>query len=134
MSTQQTNESSRNARRGRDDGVTLLAIYHFVVAGIFLLATMVLALPTLVLGIVGLTDEAGALVGMVAVGIIGAVTMVLCLLYLSIGYGLWTVRQWGRVAAIALAFLSLLLFPLGTIIGGLTLWHLLKPEVAEPFQ
>jgi hypothetical protein len=37
------------------------------------------------------------------------------------------------MAAIALAILSLFGFPIGTVIGGLTLWYLLKPEVAEQF-
>lgn len=134
MGAQPTDERSGPVRRDRDDGVTLLAIYHFVVAGVFLLATMVLALPTVILGVVGLTQDASAFIGMAAVVVIGAVTMVLCLLYVSIGYGLWTERQWGRVAALALAFLSLILFPIGTILGGLTLWHLLKPEVADRFR
>ncbi|HXF60838.1 MAG TPA: hypothetical protein VNK95_04435, partial [Caldilineaceae bacterium] len=60
--------------------------------------------------------------------------MATCILYLAVGYGLWTRRQWGRIAALALAVVSLFVVPIGTIAGGLTLWYLLKPEVAEQFQ
>ena len=123
----------KNATR-RDDGTVLIAAYHFVVSGIFLLATIVLAIPTMILGIVAVTEAVGAAIGMIAVGLIGGVCMLLCLLYLSIGYGLWTMKSWGRIGAISLAVISLFGFPIGTIIGGLILWHLLKPDVAERFH
>ncbi|MCC6383474.1 MAG: hypothetical protein IT304_13285 [Dehalococcoidia bacterium] len=71
---------------------------------------------------------------MVAVGFVALVTMVLCFVYLAVVYGLWTLRQWARVAAIALAIISLFGIPIGTIAGGITLWHLLRPEVAAKFE
>jgi len=118
----------------RGDGLTLIAGYHFLVAGLFLVGTLILLLPTAVLGIVGMADDPDAFIGMVAVGGVALVTMALSLFYLAVGYGLWTLRQWARVAAIALAMISLFGIPIGTIAGAITLWHLLRPEVAAKFE
>ena len=118
----------------RGDGLTLIAGYHFLVAALFLVGTIILLLPTAILGVVGMVDDPDAFFGMVAVGFVALVTLVLCLLYLVVGYGLWTLRQWARVTAIALAIVSLFGVPIGTVAGAITLWHLLRPEVAVKFE
>ncbi len=118
----------------RGDGLTLIAGYHFLVAGLFLLGCLILLLPTAILGIVGIAEDAGALIGMAAVGFVAMTTLALSLLYLAVGYGLWTLRSWARVAAIALALISLFGIPIGTIAGAITLWHLLRSEVAAKFE
>lgn len=118
----------------RGDGLTLIAGYHFLVAALFLAGTLILLLPTAILGIVGMVDDPDAFFGMVAVGFVALVTLVLCLLYLAVGYGLWTLRSWARVTAIALALVSLFGVPIGTIAGAITLWHLLRAEVAAKFE
>lgn len=118
----------------RSDGITLVAAYHFVVAAIFLLGAVLMALPTLVLGIVTIAEEPTALIGFVAVGFVATVLLVLCLFNLAVGYGLWQVKAWGRTGAIVLAVMSLLAFPIGTVIGALILWYFLKPEVAARFE
>lgn len=117
-----------------DAGVQLIAGYHFVIAILFLLATVILAFPTVLLGVLGLTEDPGAFIGMFAVGLIAMVCMIFSILYLVIGYGLWTLRQWGRIAAITMAVLSLFFAPIGTITGGLTLWYLFKTDVAARFE
>jgi len=118
----------------RGDGLTLIASYHFLVAGLFLVGSLILLIPTAILGIVGLAEDADALFGMVAVGFVAVLALVLCLLYLAVGYGLWTLRAWARIAAIALALISLVGIPIGTIAGAITLWHLLRAEVAFKFE
>jgi len=118
----------------RGDGLTLIASYHFLVAGLFLVGSLILLIPTAILGIVGLAEDADALFGMVAVGFVAVLALVLCLLYLAVGYGLWTLRAWARIAAIALALISLVGIPIGTIAGTITLWHLLRAEVAFKFE
>ena len=120
-------------RKDRDDGITLLSLYHFVLAGAFLLGTVFVALPAGITAIVGIFEDPGALIATLILGIIAFVLMSFCILFLVVGYGLWTMRQWARVAAIALAMVSLFAVPLGTIIGGVTIWYLIKPEVAEQF-
>lgn len=118
----------------RGDGLTLIAGYHLLVAGIFLLGALILLLPTAILGIIGIADDPDAFFGMVAVGFVAITAMVLCFVYLAVGYGLLTLRQWARIAAIALAIISLFGIPIGTIAGAITLWHLLKTEVAAKFE
>ncbi len=120
-------------RKDRDDGITLLSLYHFVLAGAFLLGTVFVALPAGITAIVGIFEDPGALIATLILGIIAFVLMTFCILFLVVAYGLWTMRQWARVAAIALAMVSLFAVPLGTIIGGVTIWYLIKPEVAEQF-
>ncbi|MEZ4727579.1 MAG: hypothetical protein R3E79_10645 [Caldilineaceae bacterium] len=131
---QSVQQTTVPAWQQRGDGVTLLAGYHFVLAGLFLLGTLILMLPTAILGIVGMVEDPDAFLGMVAVGFVALVTMVSCLLYLAIGYGLWTLRQWARIAALALAIISLFGIPIGTITGAITLWYLLKPDIAAKFE
>lgn len=118
----------------RDDGVTFIAVYHFLGAFLFLLATVVLALPTMILAVVAVAEAPPAAIGMFFVGLGATVTMVFCIMNLAVGYGLWHLRQWARITAMALAALTLLIFPLGTAIGALILWHLAKPDVARQFE
>ena len=120
-------------RKGRDDGITLLALYHFVLAGAFLLGTVALAIPAVITAIVGIVEDPAVLIATAILSVIAFVLMTFCIVILIVAYGLWTMRQWARVATIALAMLSLFAVPLGTIIGGLTIWYLIKPEVADQF-
>ncbi len=118
----------------RPDGVTLIAIYYFLASLLFLLGTLFMALPTGILGIVGLTEDAGAFIGMFALGVIAMAMMALCLLHLIVGYGLWTMRPWARMAAMALAIVALLFAPVGTVVGAVIIWYLIKPDVTALFE
>lgn len=122
---------TQNAHR---NGIILLAIYHFFVSGLFLLATMILMLPTLILGVVGVAEDAAAFIPAFILVLIAVVLMALALVNLVVGYGLWTQRGWGRLAALVLAFLRLVNVPIGTTIGGLAIWYLLQEDVTEQFQ
>ncbi|MCB9159720.1 MAG: hypothetical protein H6644_07665 [Caldilineaceae bacterium] len=122
------------AKPPRADGVTLLAVYHFMLAGLLLLATMGLAIPTVITAIVGVVEDSDALIATGILGLLATVAMVACIVMLAVGFGLWTLRQWARVATIALSVLGLMFVPIGTLIGGVTLWYLLKPEVAAEFR
>ncbi|MEX1020734.1 MAG: hypothetical protein WDZ49_13805 [Litorilinea sp.] len=128
-----TEQNAPKAVQAQEQGIVLIAVYHFVIGAIFLLATMVLAMPTAILAVIGVTQAAPALLGMFAVGLVTAVVMIFCMVFLATGYGVWQGRQWARVAAITLAVLTLLIFPLGTLVGALILWHLLKPDIAHRF-
>jgi len=117
----------------RPDGVTLLAGYYFLWGGLLLLGACGLAIPTVITGIVGFFDDPEVFIATFILGIIGVIIMLLSLLHLAVGYGLWTQRQWARTAAIALSVVSLFGIPIGTIIGGVSLWYLLQDEVAATF-
>jgi hypothetical protein len=116
------------------DGVKLIAVYHFILAGLFLLGTVGVAIPALITGVIGVTNEPNALIATMILTIIGVLLMTFTLLFLTVGYGLWTRRQWARIAAIVLAILALFAFPIGTFIGALIVWYLIKPEVVAWFD
>ncbi len=125
---------TRAVRAEREDGVTLIALYHFLLAGLVLLGTIGLSIPTVITGIVGVVEDSDALIATFILGSLAMVTMVLSIILLVVGYGLWTQRQWARVAAIAIGMLSLFGFPIGTMIGGVTIWYLVKPEISAQFK
>ena len=118
----------------RSDGITLVAGYHFFVAAIFLIGTIIMMIPTAILGVVSVVDSPDAAIGMFIVGFIAVIALLLSLLYLAVGYGLWTLKQWARTAAMALGVVSLFGVPIGTVTGGLTLWYLMQPAVAARFE
>ncbi|HXF60011.1 MAG TPA: hypothetical protein VNK95_00260, partial [Caldilineaceae bacterium] len=58
----------RAATRRRDQGIPIIAAYHFLVAAFCLIGTIVLAFLILMLGVVGATEDTGAFIGMFAIG------------------------------------------------------------------
>jgi len=118
----------------RTDGLTAIAAYHFVIASMFVLGALFFTIPTVILGVVGVVEDAGAFIGMAAVALIATTLMALSLLYIIVGYGVWTLRGWARLGAMALGVVSLMFVPLGTLAGGLILWYMLKPDVAALFE
>ncbi len=117
----------------RPDGMTLLSIYHFLVAGLSLLGCCILALVPFIVAVAVSPWRSGY----VAVPIVAlAVLLGLILLFLygaahaAVGWGLWKLQPWARPGAIVLAILDLFAFPpLSTVIGALALWYLFQPEV-----
>ncbi len=119
----------------RPDGVTLIALFHFAATLFWLLiACMVTAVPFFVMSIaeaevkeiVPLVFLAAILGGglMVLVGAANAV----------VGWGLWEMKPWARMAAIVLAAIAgITIIPVGTVIGGLIVWYLFQPEAREAF-
>ncbi|HEV8657971.1 MAG TPA: hypothetical protein VGS96_05020 [Thermoanaerobaculia bacterium] len=49
------------------------------------------------------------------------------------GFGLLKRREWARILTIVLSFFHLLNFPIGTAIGGYSLWALFSPEAKSYF-
>ncbi len=114
----------------RDDGLTIISIWHYLAGGFFLLVTAVVTLMTLLMGAGALSQDTGLFIPMTLFGVMALVFMTLSLINLVVGYGLWTQRPWARTGAMALAMVGLVFFPLGTIAGGLVLWYLLRPETS----
>jgi hypothetical protein len=118
----------------RPDGVTIIAVYEFLSAipGLIgLCAILVFAVPGTLAGGDGIGDAA------VALFVLGIVLLLIgagALLSVITGWGLLGLKGWARWLAIVLAALSLPLFPIGTIIGVLIIWYLLKDEVRQAFE
>jgi type II secretory pathway pseudopilin PulG len=100
--------------------VSVLAILHFIAAGIYLLVVLGLSFV-------------GSLPKVTSMIIAGC-----CVLFMVIhaftSIGLWKLRPYGRILQIILAILALLSIPFGTIIGVLVLIYMYKPEVKTLFS
>jgi hypothetical protein len=70
-------------------------------------------------------------------GIIGTVALLffaaLALPSILAGYGLLKRQRWGQILGIVVGFLSLVNFPMGTLIGIYTLWVLLQEAATGYF-
>jgi len=63
----------------------------------------------------------------------GVLFLLLALPGLLAGYGLLKHREWGRLLALVVAFLNLINFPFGTLLGVYALWVLLQTGAGEYF-
>ena len=61
----------------------------------------------------------------------GLIILLISVPQLICGYGLLTKKSWSRIFGIILSCLSLLRFPIGTVIGIYGLWVLFKDETKE---
>jgi len=100
--------------------VTLLAVLHFIGSGFMLLLAALMA--------VAMTDE--PVMGLA----FGGFYLVFGGLSLACGIGLWKLRPWGRALQIGLSVVGLLGIPVGTLISGLILYYLFRPEVKILFS
>ena len=116
--------------------VNLIATYHFVVGGLFLLLAAAVVFLPVVAVLLEESDFLARLPGwflgtglLVAGGIIAA----LGALFLLLGWGLWRFRSWARMGAMVLAILSIPFVPIGTIAGGVILYVLLQDPIRAFF-
>jgi hypothetical protein len=114
----------------RPDGITILSVYHFVVAAVLVLCLLIL----LALVAIVLVDQGAAVV--VPIAVLALVSMPVFLIAAAnvvAGWALLRMLEWGRWLAIALGALALPVFPVGTLIGGAAIWYLLQPGVKDTF-
>ncbi len=146
----------------RPTGVVLIAIYHFLTAAVLLLIAAALVVGGGLLGTFlssHFETRFGTGLGLM-VGIIAAIFM-LCMAVLAAvaGYGIWAMREWGRLLNIVLASLALLfalpglmfsfahahVFFLGgflfggfglirVVISAIIIWYLVQPQIVALFQ
>jgi hypothetical protein len=65
---------------------------------------------------------------------IGVLLIAIAALGIFTGWGLLEGQAWARITAIALAFISLLHIPLGTVLGAYTLWVLLPGQSEAEYR
>ena len=123
----------------KPDLLVLVAIWQFINAFLLLIgiaAIAVFAFPDAI----GYYEFPGALNhhGIIDVGAIFglsiAIFFLVCFIGLSVagGIGLLLGKGWGRIISIVNAVLSLMNFPIGTVIGVLI--YLTRPDVREYFE
>jgi hypothetical protein len=123
----------------RSDGTTVIALYHFFDGFLNLLVMCgILSIPLIVAVSVPVSGEPDAGIPIAVTGIIGllggGLFLLLAVANFVVGWGLWQRREWARISAIGLAVLRLLNIPIGTIIGGLIIWYLLRSETRVEFE
>ena len=118
----------------RPDGITVIAVWHFVQAFFLLIgACTLLAVPAS-----GVFAEIGDPIGEFWAGF-GVTCGVIWLLITGValvlsGWGLLKMKQWGRWLAFVLAIFGLFAFPIGTVIGAVIIWYLLREDTREAFE
>ena len=124
--------------KGRPDGITLLSALFWILAIIAIIGSLfMLGAKDAIIDIIEEDSDTPNwvidLVDSIFVGI-GVISFIIGIIYVIVGWGLWTMKSWARLAAIVLAVISLISFPIGTILGIIILWYLFKPEIKEAFH
>jgi len=139
----------------RPTGVVLIAIYHFLSALFLLLFAIFLAVGGTVLGAMFAAGHDSPLGGLgMMVGMFGGIFFFFyAVIAFVAGYGIWTLREWGRILSIVLAVVSLLFSLPGLLMMGLHLhlffggyrlfriaisiliiWYLVQPQIKALFR
>ena len=117
----------------RPDGVTTIAVWYFIDAVFtFMLACVIVVVLAGIFSAIGdptgqFWTSFGMLCAVVFIGVSGIASVIA-------GWGLLKMKQWARWLAFILAIFTLFLFPIGTVIGALIIWYLLKDDVREAFE
>jgi hypothetical protein len=138
----------------RPAGVTLIAVYHYLAAAFIAVLACGLFVGGKIISMLGgangfVLPKAGYLIGVVG----GSAFLVFAVIHAVAGYGVWSLKEWGRRLAIVLAVVSLLLAIPGLmlsaltmhaffggyrilriIISGLILWYLVQSETKVLFR
>ncbi|OIO92030.1 MAG: hypothetical protein AUK03_10245 [Anaerolineae bacterium CG2_30_64_16] len=122
----------------RSDGLTLISLYHFICGFVSLMVMCGLITVPFIVGLstAAANDPDGAtataITGIVML-VIGAFFLVIAMANLLVGWGIWQRREWARLGGLALSIFRLINIPLGTVIGGLIIWYLLREDVMVEF-
>ena len=139
----------------RPTGVVLIAIYHFLTALFLAILAIALGVGGTVLGAMFAAGQNSPLGGLgMAVGVVGAIAFLIGAAIAAVaGYGIWALREWGRILSIVLAAISLLFSVPGLLLGHhhvffligslhliriaiavLIIWYLVQPQISALFQ
>ena len=136
----------------RPTGIVLIALYHFLAAAFLVFVAIALGVGGSVLGAMFAAGNSIPFSGMgFFVGIVGAsFSVIFAIIAALAGYGVWTLREWGRILCIVLAGIAILfslpglLLHFGFFLGGYRLiklainiviiWYLVLPQIKSLFQ
>jgi hypothetical protein len=114
------------------DLLIIIAVWEFLsglIAFIGIAAISAFAFPA-----VSESVDDGAAAALFGLSVAVLVLLVYFGLSIAAGTGLITRKEWGRIAGIIHAALSLVSFPFGTIIGALVIVYLTRRTVQDYFQ
>jgi hypothetical protein len=88
-------------------------------------------------GLVAMDGDPDAAIALPILGLTGFAVVVFAVLMslpaVIVGYGLYRLRPWARIAGIVLSIVSLIVFPFGTVLGVYGLWVLFSKEAERLF-
>jgi|GEM_PF-3036930 len=102
---------------GLEQSVRTAATMHRMVAGIYMLALLLLGVGAMSFGLSDMFEMADAMF----LGVLILIIAGFFVLHLSVARGLLRRKGWARQASIVLALLLLTAFPIGTIFGAIIL-------------
>jgi hypothetical protein len=106
--------------------VKVYAVLAWISAFIAAIAGLGIILGGSLLGIMGFAAgrETGMIGGFLgALGIVfGILLIVMAVFDVFVGIGLWGRKPWARIVTLVFSVLSLMNFPIGTLIGALGIW------------
>jgi hypothetical protein len=118
----------------RPEGVTLIAALHILNAILFgAAALLILFVPVPIIWF-NVTEAVGRFWSLYGLGIGITVFVVLGGLALLLGAGLLRLQDWARWLTIVLALIALPAFPVGSVVGALTIAYLVQPSIGEAFH
>ena len=118
----------------RPEGITVLALYFFAMSIPSLIGALCLLAGAITTGFSVETIDFGIFAGIAALVVVMILAFGLGILFFATALGLWRVRSWSRWLSIVISILSLLAFPIGTIIGAVTLYYLFRPDIKQVFE
>jgi hypothetical protein len=118
----------------RPDGVTAIAVWFFVEVLLALFLTCLFSVLIFSGFINDINEPVGEFLVVFTLVCGGIFSLLFGLLSVFAGWGLLQMKQWARWLAIILGIFSLFAFPIGTVIGALIIWYLLKEDVREAFE
>jgi hypothetical protein len=118
----------------RPEGITAISVCYFVEAAFLLFGSC--GLIAILYGVlVAIGNDATAQIWTSFGMLCGVAFLVLAGVALVVaGWGLLGMKSWARWLAFILAIINLFAFPIGTVIGALIIWYLLKDDVQEAFE
>jgi hypothetical protein len=117
----------------KPDGIMFIAIYYLLIGLLFLISSCAV-LIVLISALFYTSDPVETTWAAFGIG----VGLLFCLIFLigsvMAGWGLLKMKDWGRWAAMILAGIQLLGFPIFTVIGGFIIYYLLREDVVAAFN
>ncbi|NLE75728.1 MAG: hypothetical protein GX605_03105 [Chloroflexi bacterium] len=114
------------------DHINVLGWLYVVLHALGILAGVLALIIMAGIGLLAADPQAMGILTLIGVLTV-ATTTLLCLPGLVAGAGLLKRRSWARVLTLVLAFVGLLNFPIGTLLGAYAIWALFQPEAEQIF-
>lgn len=118
----------------RPEGVSLVALYFFAMSIPSLIGACCLLAGAVSAGFNIENIDFGIFAGVSALAILLVLTFGLGILLFVTAVGLWGMRMWARWLAVVISILSLFAFPIGTVIGAVTIWYLFQENIKDAFE